>query len=159
MLKKSIALAVLALSPLTAFADDDVGCGLGTQVWAGQSGLIPKVLAATTNGLLGNQTFGITTGTLGCSSDGVIKAEYRAPAFAAANLDQLAADMAVGRGESLAALAAIYGIQGADRDAFYAMTKAHYGQIFSSETTSATDVVASVTALMKADSRLAPYAA
>lgn len=159
MLKKSLALAILALSPLTVMADDDVGCGLGTQIWAGQSGLIAKVLAATTNGTLANQTFGITTGTLGCSSDGVIKAEYRAPAFAAANLDQLAAEMAVGRGESLAALASIYNLQGTDRDAFYALTKTHYGEIFGSETTSATDVIASVTRLMKADARLAQYVA
>lgn len=159
MLKKSMALAILALSPLAAFADDDVGCGLGTQVWKGQSGLVPKVLAATTNGLFGNQTFGITTGTLGCSQDGVITAQYRAPAFAAANLDQLASDMAVGRGESLAALAALYGVQGADREAFYAMTKAHYGEIFGSEATTASDVIATVGALMKADARLAQYAA
>ncbi|AXQ29634.1 DUF3015 domain-containing protein [Solimonas sp. K1W22B-7] len=158
MLKKSIALAILALSPLTAFADDDVGCGWGTQVWKGQSGLVAKVLASTTNGLLGNQTFGITSGTSGCSQDGVIKAEYRAPAFAAANLDQLAAEMAVGRGESLAALAAIYNVQGADREAFYAMTKAHYSQIFRSEATTASEVIASVQALMKADTRLAQYA-
>lgn len=159
MLKKSMAIAMLALSPLSAFADDDVGCGLGTQVWKGQSGLIPKVLAATTNGTFGNQTFGITTGTLGCSQDGVITAQNRAPAFAAANLDQLASDMAVGRGESLAALAAIYGIQGADREAFFAMTKANYGQIFTSDTTTASDVIASVSTLMKADARLAQYVA
>lgn len=159
MFKKSMAIAVLALSPLSAFADNDVGCGLGTQVWKGQSGLVPKVLAATTNGTSGNQTFGITTGTLGCSQDGVITAQNRAPAFAAANLDQLAVDMAMGRGEALSALAAIYGVQGADREAFFAMTKAQYGQIFGSEATTAQDVIASVNALMKADARLSQYAA
>lgn len=158
-MKKLLAVALLAAAPLTAFADDDVGCGLGTTIWEGKSGLVPKVLAATTNGTLGNQTFGISTGTLGCSSDGVIKAEYRAPAFAAANLDQLAADMAAGQGESLEAFATIYGIEGSDREAFFAMTKTHYGQIFATDRATATDVVASVQSLMKADARLSRYAA
>jgi hypothetical protein len=159
MKMKAVAVALLALSPMTAFADNDVGCGLGTQVWEGRSGLLPKILAATTNGLIGNQTFGISSGTLGCSSGGVIKAEYRAPVFAAANLDQLAADMAAGKGETLEAYATIYGIQGDDRTAFFALTKAHYAEIFASPATTATDVVASVQALMKADTRLAHYAA
>lgn len=158
-MKKILAVALLAGAPLSAFADNDVGCGLGTQIWVGKSGLVYKVLAATTNGLFGNQTFGITTGTLGCSSDGVIKAEYRAPAFAAANLDQLAAEMASGQGESLEAFATLYGIEGDDRAAFFAMTKSNYGQIFATQSTSATDVVASVESLMKADARLSRYAA
>ncbi|MGQ0699793.1 MAG: DUF3015 domain-containing protein [Panacagrimonas sp.] len=159
MIRKTIALVVLAAMPLSVFADKDVGCGLGTQVWEGQSGIVAKVLAATTNGSFGNQTFGISTGTLGCSKDGVIKAEYRAPAFAAANLDQLAVEMATGQGESLEALASLYGIEGADREAFFELTKTNYGQIFASQTTSATEVVASVQSLMKADARLARYAA
>lgn len=158
-MKKILAIVLLAGAPLTAFADNDVGCGLGTQVWVGKSGVVPKVLAATTNGTFGNQTFGITSGTLGCSSGGVIKAEYRAPAFAAANIDQLASDMATGQGESLEALATIYGIEGADRAAFFAMTKTNYGQIFASSSTTSTDVVASVETLMKADARLSRYVA
>lgn len=158
-MKRILAAVLLAGAPLAAFADNDVGCGWGTQIWKGQSGLVPKVLAATTNGFLGNQTFAITTGTSGCSSDGVIKAEYRAPAFAAANLDQLAAEMATGQGESLEAYATIYGIEGDDRAAFFAMTKTHYGQIFASQSATAGDVVASVESLMKADARLSRYIA
>ena len=72
----------------------DIGCGLGTQLWAGNEGLVPKVLGATTNGTFGNQTFGITTGTLGCSQEGVITADARLRMFAGANLDNLARDMA-----------------------------------------------------------------
>ncbi len=49
-------------------ADSDIGCGLGTMVFDGQQGKVYKVLGATTNGTSGNQTFGITFGTLGCDA-------------------------------------------------------------------------------------------
>ncbi|MGH8454283.1 MAG: DUF3015 family protein [Nevskiales bacterium] len=160
MFKKTAIAALLVLAPVgAALADKDVGCGVGTQIWAGQSGVIPKVLAATTNGTLGNQTFGITTGTLGCSSDGVITAANRLPMFAGANLDQLSAEMAAGQGEALEAMAELYGVQEADKQAFYSMTQQNYATIFSSETVSAGEVLASVDSLMKADARLARYVA
>ena len=56
-MKKLLAIALLASSSVV-MADQDIGCGLGSMVWAGQSGIVPKVLGATTNGTSGNQTFG-----------------------------------------------------------------------------------------------------
>ena len=160
MFKKTTIAALLVLAPVgVALADKDVGCGLGTQVWAGQSGVIPKILAATTNGTLGNQTFGITTGTLGCSSDGVITAANRLPMFAGTNLDQLSAEMAAGQGEALEALAELYGIAAVDRPAFYQMTQQQYAKIFSHEKVTAGEVLASVDSLMKADARFERYVA
>ena len=52
---------------------ENTGCGLGTMLFDGQQGIAPQVLAVTTNGTSGNQTFGITSGTLGCTQDGVVK--------------------------------------------------------------------------------------
>lgn len=155
-MKKLVAILALAAMPVgAALADNDVGCGLGTQIWAGQSGLIPKVLAATTNGTFGNQTFGITTGTLGCSPNGVIRAEVRRTHFAAANLDQLAAEVAAGEGESLATLASLYGVDASDRAAFAATAQAHYGELFAGRTTG--DVLAALDRVLAADARLARY--
>ncbi len=160
MFKKTAIAALLVMAPMgAALADKDVGCGVGTQIWAGQSGVIPKVLAATTNGIIGNQTFGITTGTLGCSSDGVITAANRLPMFAGSNLDQLSAEMAAGQGEALEAMAELYGVQEADKSAFYALAQQNYATIFSSETVTAGEVLAAVDSLMKADARLARYVA
>lgn len=160
MFKKTAIAALMVLAPAgAALADKDVGCGVGTQIWAGQSGVIPKVLAATTNGTLGNQTFGITTGTLGCSSDGVITAANRLPMFAGSNLDQLSAEMAAGEGEALEALAALYGVEEADKAAFYQMTRQNYASIFSSASVTAGEVLAAVDGLMQADARLARYVA
>ena len=47
MLKKLALAALLAAGSSVAMADNDVGCGVGTQVWAGQKGVVPKILAAT----------------------------------------------------------------------------------------------------------------
>lgn len=149
---------VLAVNPGSSGYGDGPGCGLGAQIF-NQKAVLHQVLAATTNGTLGNQTFGITTGTLGCSSDGVITAANRLPMFTGTNLDQLSAEMAAGEGEALEAMAELYGVEASDRAAFYSMTQQHYASIFSSEDVTAGDVLAAVDALMKSDARLARYVA
>jgi hypothetical protein len=62
--------AVLLAFSSNANAYDSTGCGLGSMAWRGQSGIIPQVLAVTTNTILPSQTFGITTGTSGCDPNG-----------------------------------------------------------------------------------------
>src|SRR5918911_5219550 len=77
--------------------DTGPGCGLGKLAWndyKGQKEIAPQVLMATTNGTFGSQTFGISSGTSGCTNDGVIMALNKANVFAAANYDTLAQDMA-----------------------------------------------------------------
>lgn len=158
MMKRTIAIAALASLPMSVvMADDDIGCGLGTQIWEGQSGLIAKVLGATTNGTSGNQTFGITSGTLGCSQDGVITASARVPMFASANVDQLAAEVAAGEGEALDALAALYEIDGADRQAFNALAQSNFDRLFGAADVTTGSVIAELEATMAADARFAQY--
>ena len=99
-MKKLLAIALLASSGM-AMADNDVGCGLGTILFEGKSGVVPKVLAVTTNGTYGNQTFGITSGTLGCKTEGVITSRARLGMFMGTNSERLARDMSVGQGEAL----------------------------------------------------------
>ena len=159
MHKAIVVLALFCLLPAgAALADDDIGCGLGTQIFAGKSGIVFKVLGATTNGSFGNQTFGITSGTLGCSSGGVVSSKERINMFAGANLDKLAKDMSVGQGESLDALAQLYGMSGAHKGLFFQMTKTHYGELFSSETVTAGQLLTNLDSLMAADAKLAGYA-
>lgn len=156
-MKKLVAIAVLASASTFSFADQDVGCGLGTMLWAGQSGLIPKLLAATTNGTSGNQTFGITSGTLGCQADGVISSRAKLSMFMGTNGERLARDMSVGHGESLNALADLMGIKTADKATFFQATKTHFGTIFAPENQSAGQVLAALQAVMAQDSVLAAY--
>lgn len=160
MSKRLIAVTVLALAPLApAMADNDAGCGLGTQVMAGKSGVFAHLVATYTNGLLGNQTFGITSGTLGCNGNSEVTADADLRKFASTNLDQLTVEMAAGEGEALTALASLYGIESQDRAAFYGMTKANYGTIVSSDSVTAGEVLASIRTLMASDARLSRYVA
>ena len=159
-MKKLMATLVLVALPFSAaLADNDIGCGFGTQIWAGQSGLVAKVLGATTNGSTANQTFGISSGTLGCSQDGVVKAELRRAQFASANLDQLAAEVAAGEGESLNTLAALYNVAAADRAAFNVLAQQHYGALFATTSATTGDVLAALEKAMSADARFAAYVA
>lgn len=158
---RRIALIVLFAVPLAAgpaLADDDVGCGLGTQLWEGSSGVIPKVLAATTNGWFGTQTFGISSGTMGCSQGGVITASARTQMFVADNMDRLVRDMAVGSGETLDALAALLEIEDADRDAFAALTQGHFADLVPSTETTAGELLDTLGTLMREDTALGRYA-
>jgi hypothetical protein len=62
--------------------------------------------------------------------------------FTTGNFERLRADVAVGNGEHLAALAALLGIAEADRPAFYRFAKARFSAWFSSDRTSAADFLA-----------------
>src|SRR5690606_37656860 len=92
------------------------GCGVGSMLFEGQSGLGPHVLAATTNGLYGTNTFAMSSGTLGCDVSGTIQAH--AALYIDSNMDSIAMDMARGQGEALNALSAVMGVQKEDQAAF-----------------------------------------
>ena len=157
-MKKLLAIALLASSSM-AMADDDVGCGLGTILFAGQSGVVPKVLAATTNGTYGNQTFGITSGTLGCKSDGVITSRARLSMFMGTNSERLARDMSVGQGEALNVLADLMGVKEQDKSLFFKTTQQHFSTIFAASNKTSGDVLAALQKVLAQDSTLAAYAA
>jgi len=155
MLKKLALAAVVALGSTAAFADRDAGCGIGSQVWAGQSGKVPKILAATTNGLCANQLFGITFGTLGCSGTGTVTAQ--AVTFTNENAESLARDMAVGEGESLNVLAELLNIKAQDKARFFAVSKQNFTKIYAAENHDSLQVLASLQAVMAKDEVLKAY--
>ena len=155
MLKKIALAAVLAVGSTAAFADKDVGCGVGSQVWAGQSGKVPKILAATTNGIFTNQLLGITFGTLGCSGTGTVTAQ--AVTFTNENAETLARDMAVGEGESLNVLAELLNIKSQDKARFFAVSKQNFSEIYSSENQNSLQVRASLQTVMAQDEVLKAY--
>lgn len=148
---------LLTIPTVGAFADPDIGCGLGTQIWTGSKGVAPKVLGATTNGTLGNQTFGISSGTLGCRQGGTVTADAKLQLFTSGNLERLARDMAHGNGETLDAFAALLGIREADRSAFFSFTQAHFADLYAGDTVTAGAMLDSLERLMAADTRFAAY--
>lgn len=156
MLKKVALAAVLAIGSTAAFADSDAGCGIGSEIWAGQSGKVAKLLAATTNSaLFANQLFGITFGTLGCSGTGTVTASV--VTFTNENAESLARDMAVGQGESLNVLAELMNIKAEDKARFFAVSKQNFAEIYSTENKDSYKVLTSLQSVMAKDEVLKAY--
>jgi hypothetical protein len=160
MRKLSVVLCVMAAFPVAAMAkgENNIGnCGWGSKIFDGQSGVAPQVLAVTTNGTFGNQTFGITSGTSGCTQDGAVKSNWRTALFIDGNRDQLARDMAIGSGETLDSLAHLLGVEAQDRAAFNRVTKDNMGRIFSSENMQTAQIIASLREVLAAERALSRY--
>ncbi len=88
-------------------AHGPAGCGLGALIFEGKQGLVFNVLAATFNGTSGNQTFAMSTGTLGCED--AKKAQVTGPVFIQNNREKLANDISRGQGETLSAYLKLIG--------------------------------------------------
>lgn len=147
----------LTFAPMTAaLADDDVGCGVGTQIWEGNSGLEFKLLASLTNGMT-FQSISITFGLLNCDGRGTVTASARTRHFAATSLDRIARDAAVGGGESLDTLAALLDIEEEDRSAFGELARSHFDRLFPSDRATSDGMLEVLTDLMREDDQLASY--
>jgi len=121
---------LLLASSGASFAASGPGCGLGQQIFAGQTGLAAHVLAATSNATFANQLFGLTFDSLGCNGETVVTAEFQRNVFVASNIDNIARDAAQGGGDHLQSLAAIMQIQETDTARFYKMAQVNYDQLF-----------------------------
>lgn len=135
MMKKVLLLSVAVLFgmqaglAMAANPDTGPGCGLGKLAWGdykGQKEIAPQVMMATTNGTFGSTTFGISSGTSGCTNDGKIMGDSKTVMFAEMNFDNLSQEMAQGHGEHLASLASLMGIPADKHNEFFAMTQERY---------------------------------
>ncbi len=126
-MKKILVSLVFALS-LSAMAKSHgpAGCGLGAHLFEGKEGLVFNVLAATFNGSSGNQTFGMSTGTLGCEDAKSVKVS--AVGFVEANMVALKNDVARGEGEALSTYLNLVEVKSAN----VSTLKANYSAIFAS---------------------------
>jgi hypothetical protein len=120
------------------------GCGLGSLVFQDQPGMV-QVFAATTNGTFGSQTFGITTGTSNCPAGMVnLSKDERLNSFVLANMDNLAKDIAMGKGETLDAFAELLRVPADQRAEFNAKLQANFAKIYPSEKVELAGVVDNV---------------
>jgi hypothetical protein len=158
-MKKFAAIATLALLPAVAIAQqNNVGsCGWGTKLFDGQSGIFPQALAGITNGTSGNQTFGVSSGTSGCTQDGVVRSTWKTAMFIDGNKERLARDMSVGEGEALDSLAHLLGVDAADRAAFGQLTRDNLQRIFPSEQAGTNEILSALHKVMMSDAKLARY--
>lgn len=140
MKKVLVSIAAVAALSSAAFAgvNSQTGCGLGAMIIKDDSTALMLALQATTNGTSANQTFGITSGTSGCKKVKLVMNE-RAEEFVAANMDQLAKEVAMGYGESVDTLAELLNVE--DKAAFAAALQANYNSIYPSEDVKMADVL------------------
>ena len=139
-----------------AVAPGGPNCGWGNMLMDGQSGLASHVVASLTNGTSGNATFGMTTGTNGCSADG--KLTYGGKSLIAAVMDEFSEDVARGDGEALSAVAVAMGVDEADRPLFKQVMHDNFTSLFPSADVTAEQVSNRVIELMRANDQLARYA-
>ena len=158
-MQKIIIGALLLASSFAVNAKDygPAGCGVGAILFEGQSGLGPHVMAATTNGFYGTQTFAMTSGTLGCDIDGPVTS-HNASLYLHGNMENVASAIAIGEGEALAALADTFQVAPQDREVFASTLQANYSTIYSSATVTSSDVYVSMVEIMATNKTLAKYA-
>ncbi len=145
MKKAILASLVATLVSTTAFAGPNTGCGLGNEVIKNQDTVLMQLLAVTTNGTLGNQTFGITSGTVGCTKPAKLVSNEKAKSFVAENMDTLAMDISKGQGESIETLATLLNIK--DKVAFKAKLQYNFANIYTNSDVTSAQVIDSIAAL------------
>ena len=126
----------------------NTGCGIGTMIFKNEDGLFSQVCAATTNGSFGNQTFGITSGTLECEKPATFASNEKLNTFVAENMDNLARDIARGDGEYLSTLAVLLDVPVQERPALYTRLQANFSTIYTSAEVTHLDVLRNLETLL-----------
>ena len=144
-MKKILLATALTLASTAAFAAPNNGCGLGNQIIANQDSVVKQSLGATTNGTSGNQTFGITSGTSGCTKPAKMVSNNKVKSFIANNMDQLAMDISAGKGESVDTLATLLKVE--DKAGFKMKLQSNFGSIYTSSDVEAAHVIDSIVAV------------
>ena len=140
-----VASTLLLTTTLSAEVHRNTGCGLGSMIIENQNTVTKQVLAAITNGTFGNQTFGITTGTLNCNKPALIVSNEKIEKFVADNMDALAVDIASGSGENLDTLSTLMNVE--DKATFSKSLKENFSKIYSSTDATSADVIDAIAAI------------
>ena len=153
----AMALAAAAGATPAVYNNQNIGCGWGTMLFGEKDTKIPQILGATTNGCFGNQTFGISSETMGCTTKGGwVKNEKKQAVFAEVNLQKLSKEMAQGGGEYLSAFATLMGCQDeATKQAFFKVTQQKYESIFTTQNIDSPTMLRNLRNVMAADPKLA----
>ncbi len=138
----TVAAATLVASSAVAGGNSNTGCGLGSMIIPNQDTVLMQILAVTTNGTSGNQTFGITSGSLNCTKPMKIVMNDQAQKFVADNMDSIAVEVAAGQGENLDTLLSLINVE--DKVKAAATLKANFSTIYSSSDVTSAQVVDSI---------------
>ncbi len=144
----SVAVAVVLMASPAKAIDSTGGCGLGSMAWKGHSGIVPQVLAMTTNSIFLN-TIGVTLGTSGCDPNGRVTGGTGKLVLAVIenNMEQFAMDASRGNGETLETIA---GILDVDSNELGLKAQQHFAYLFENENVEAVDLALKIMELAKA---------
>ena len=145
-MKKIISLIAAIGLTTSMYANDNTGCGLGSLVIKDQSTVMLQVLAATTNGTSGSQTFGITSGTSNCNKPSNFVSNDKLNQFVGENMDELALDISAGKGETLSTVAKLMNVENTPE--FSAKLQANFSNIYTSENVTSATVIDSIAKYM-----------
>jgi hypothetical protein len=127
---------------------DNCGCGVGTMALGDQTGLLSHLAATFLNGISGNQTFGISSGTLDCEKASELVSVKEVEVFVADNMDHIVTEAAVGEGAYLSALADLLNVEESARADFYANLQINFSEIFTGPEVQAGEVTRSIVQLI-----------
>ena len=144
---KKIVSLIAAIGLTTAvYANENTGCGLGSLIIKNQSTTALQVLAATTNGTSGHQTFGSTSGTSNCDKPSNFVSNDKLNKFVGENMDELALDISAGRGETLETVAKLMNVENTQE--FSSKLQANFSNIYTSENVTSATVIDSIAKYM-----------
>ena len=146
-MKKILAMCLIVLPSLALAAGKGksypmAGCGLAYVLFSednNSQGV--QILAGTTNNLYGTQSFGITSGTSGCTDGGIVVSSRESEVYAEINYRQLQADIAAGRGEYLNGLAGLLGVKEDRTSEFAQLARVRYAELFPSADAGSTELL------------------
>ncbi len=150
----AVCAAVVALAPAANAKNyGDAGCGLGSLIIHSNH---HQSTAATSNGTLFNQSFGISFGTSNCNDSAMAKADAMQSSFVSLNMSNLQRDTAAGGGEYLATWSLMLGCDTTVQSAFFTVAQTKHDLIFAPKV-SADDVIENFKTVVGADATLAPH--
>lgn len=152
-MKKGLMIALVSIgfagtSMAGTTVKENCGCGLGGLLLGEQESLLAHCAATILNGVCGNQTFGITSGTLGCDQPANLVYNKDVNEYIDQNMDVIAFEIAAGNGQSLSALADLMQVPVAQREGTFAKWQSGFDGIFSHEDITAEEVATKLAQLI-----------
>lgn len=142
----------LVLLPASVFASGHhpmAGCGLVYAAGLRDNKTFPQIVGSLFNNFYGTQTFGITSGTSGCTEQGLTAKALEPMVYVELNIQDLRKEIAAGQGEYLAGFANILGVKPEMRETFFALLQANFAAIFSSEDSTPAEMLERVTGVLE----------
>jgi hypothetical protein len=143
-----VCMTLIGTQAMAGKVKDNCGCGFGSMALGEETGLLSHLAATFLNGISGNQTFGISSGTLNCEQATELVSVQEVEVFVADNMDHIATDAAVGEGAYLSALADLLNVKEDARMDFYTNMQLNFDSIFSGADAHASDVTRSIVKLI-----------